>query len=111
MTKFSLKKHMKRSHATSKPFNCELCSEGFLKTDDRTQHMAQEHKDDFKCVHCSLQFYLSSDFVDHMWVTHKVKMTLATNKAKSDVDVPMERLRFLPEKFNEDLAVSFFLFA
>lgn len=109
MTKFSLKKHLKRSHATSKPFYCELCPEGFQKPDDRMQHMAQEHEKDFKCVHCNLQFYLSSDYVEHMSSTHKVKITLEQAKKKSDVDVPMERLRFIPEKLNEDIIVSFLI--
>lgn len=106
LSKLSIKKHLKRSHATSKPFYCELCPEGFHKPDDRTQHMAEEHKDDFKCVHCSIQFYLSNDFVEHMLKTHKVSVTLNELKKKSDVDVPIERLRFLPEILNVDHEVS-----
>lgn len=68
-------------------------------------HMAQEHENDFKCIHCNVQFYLSSDYVDHMLSTHKVKISLTALKKKSDVDVPMERLRFVPEMLNDDPTV------
>lgn len=103
--KYNLRKHLKRSHATTPSFFCELCPEGFNKPSDRTAHMEAVHKDDFKCVHCNIQFYMSTSYVEHMKETHRVTVTLTAAKQRSEIDVPMERLRFLAEKICEDTSL------
>lgn len=106
MTKFSVKKHLKRYHATSKPYYCELCSEGFQRPDTRLQHMATEHTDNFKCFQCNIQFYISSNYAAHMQSTHNMIIRVLSGKNKSEVDVPIERLRFVPEKLDNDVSSS-----
>lgn len=106
MTKFSVKKHLKRYHATSKAFFCELCSEGFQRPDLRTHHMEVVHHDSFRCFHCNLQFYMSSSYVEHMQDKHGLVIRVLTSKNKSEVDVPLDRLRFLPQKLDNDVSYS-----
>lgn len=96
---------MKRCHATTQPFFCELCPEGFQKPDDRTQHMATVHENDFKCIHCNEQFYISTDYVEHMKEVHRVTITMEAAKKRSEIDVPLERLRFVAEKLSEDTSI------
>lgn len=97
MTKFSVKKHLKSFHATSKPFNCELCSGSFQKQDERMKHMAKIHPNDLKCFQCNEQFYISEKYVEHMQVNHRETISVKSSKKRSDIDVPIERLRFVPE--------------
>lgn len=104
MSKFSVKRHLKLRHATSKPYNCELCTEGFQRADVRVQHMETQHKDNFRCFHCNIQFYMSSCYVEHMNETHKMTIRVLSGKKASDVDVPIERLRFLPKILYNDVS-------
>lgn len=97
-SKMSLKKHLKKFHATSHPYNCELCNESFTRFDARTFHMKYMHPDKYNCSTCNRQFYISSEFMDHMKTIHNIFINISTTKTKYDVDVPLERLRFLPRK-------------
>lgn len=95
---------MKRFHATSKAFYCELCPEGFQRPDARVQHMDTMHHDSFRCFQCNLQFYLSSGYVEHMQQQHNMQIRVLTSKKKCEVDVPLDRLRFLPQKLDNDVS-------
>jgi hypothetical protein len=106
MTKFSVKKHLKRCHATSKPFYCELCKEGFQRPDTRMQHMAAVHKDNFRCFQCNIQFYMSYSYVEHMQQSHSMSIRVISGKKKTEVDVPIERLRFVPETLDNDVSLN-----
>lgn len=107
MTKFNIKKHVKRCHSTCKPYYCELCPEGFKKTDERTKHMADEHPDDFKCLECKVQFYTSYNYADHMmFYHHKQEVRVVNLKSRTDIDVPMERLRFSAEIFEREVNMT-----
>jgi hypothetical protein len=97
MSKFAIKKHAKKCHATSKPFNCELCSEEFQKPEYRITHMSLIHKDDFKCSNCNIQFYMSHNYIEHMLNFHDTHIDITPQKEKSEIDVPIERLRFVSE--------------
>lgn len=110
MTKFSVKKHLKRHHATSKAFYCELCPEGFQRPDLRVYHMDAVHHDSFRCFHCNFQFYMSSSYVEHMQTQHGLLIRVLTSKNKSEVDVPLDRLRFLPQKLDNDVSFKFYYF-
>lgn len=101
LSKLSLKKHMKKFHATSRPFNCELCDESFQRLEERMKHMQSFHPNSFNCKICVLQFYYSSDYKDHMKMEHNQNISINTTKVKSDIDVPIERLRFLPRASSE----------
>lgn len=104
MSKFSVKKHLKRYHATSKAFYCELCPEGFQRPDARLHHMNMTHHDSFRCFNCNVQFYISSNYVEHMQQAHNMLIRVLTSKKKSEVDVPLDRLRFLPERLDNDVS-------
>lgn len=97
LSKFTLKKHVRLFHATTKSFFCELCSEGFRKAEERTQHMAASHPGHFKCSSCKVQFYISSSFVEHMQIIHNESVSLQPLKKLNEIDVPIERLRFTKE--------------
>lgn len=107
---YTIKRHLRRCHATSQSYFCEVCNEGFHKIDNRMKHMEKAHPDHFKCVHCKVQFYYSQDYVEHMQVTHKVKVELPATKKKSDIDISMGRLRFLPEQLGVDVSFTFLYF-
>jgi hypothetical protein len=104
MTKFHIKKHMKRCHCTCKPYFCELCSEGFKKVEDRTKHLAEKHPNQFKCEECNIQFYMSLNYVDHIQFFHKQSIYLKTLKPRAEIDIPIERLRFVPEIFDREVS-------
>lgn len=95
---------MKRSHATSKPFYCELCNEGFQRADTRMQHMASAHTDNFRCFKCKIQFYMSASYAEHMQQNHNLSIRVITKKLKTDIDVPIERLRFVPDQLDNDVS-------
>jgi hypothetical protein len=101
MSKFSVKKHLKRYHATSKAFYCEICPEGFHRQDLRVSHMETLHHDSFRCFQCNVQFYMSSTYVEHMQTLHNLMIRVTSSKSKSEIDVPLNRLRFLPQKMND----------
>lgn len=105
MTKFSVKKHLKRYHATSKAFYCEICPEGFQRPDVRVHHMDTMHHDSFRCFQCNVQFYSSTSYVEHMQVQHNMLIRVLTCKNKSEVDVPLDRLRFLPQRMDNDVSM------
>jgi len=106
MTKFSVKKHLKRSHATSMPFYCEFCPEGFQRPDYRTEHMKSLHPDQLNCSTCDMQFHHTSNYCDHMLLSHNVSTNLEAHKDKREVDVPLEKLRFVPERVDNDVSFS-----
>lgn len=58
--------------------------------------------DNLRCFHCDLQFYLSSNYADHMQNTHKMVIRVVASKPKCEVDVPIERLRFVAEKLDSE---------
>lgn len=109
LNKFSLKKHIKRFHATTKSFFCELCSEGFLNVEERLQHMATAHSAHFKCFPCKIQYYMSSSYVEHMQIMHNESVAVQSLKKSSEIDVPIERLRFKPPSTSEKVRVLPFL--
>lgn len=98
MTKAGLKKHLKRFHATSRSFYCEVCNESFNRMDERSTHMEASHPNSLKCFICKVQFYYSADYGAHMNDTHNQEIKIFSQKEKSDLNVPLERLRFLPKK-------------
>lgn len=104
LTKFNIKKHVKRCHCTCKPYFCELCPEGFKKIDDRTKHMAEKHPSDFKCGDCDIQFYTSTNYVEHVSMFHQKIVQLKPLKPKAEIDVPIERLRFVAEIFDREVS-------
>ncbi|CAG9806118.1 unnamed protein product [Chironomus riparius] len=101
-SKLSIKKHAKREHCTRKPFNCQLCDEGFLRIDDRLSHMKKQHPDSFKCLICDVQFYLSTRYIDHMLNEHSMTLNIASNKSEYEVDIPFDKLRFKPNINNSN---------
>lgn len=106
VSKLSLKKHLKKYHATSRPYNCEICSESFKRMDERMTHMCSAHSDSLKCSICDKQFYLSSIYMDHMKAIHNKNVNIRSNKIKSDVDVPIERLRFIAKRLDGTFAAA-----
>lgn len=94
-SKLSIKKHLKKYHATSRPYNCELCEENFFRMNERMSHMKLKHKNSLRCLTCDTQFYMSLDYLQHMKTQHGQNVKALTNKGKTDVDVPIERLRFV----------------
>ncbi|KAG5682230.1 hypothetical protein PVAND_011595 [Polypedilum vanderplanki] len=101
LSKFALKKHAKRFHATSKPYNCELCSQGFHRLDERLTHMHDSHNQALKCKECNIQFYMSFDYAEHMRNMHHISINISSNKSKTDIDVPLQRLRFVPKRIDD----------
>lgn len=108
-SRYTIKRHLRRCHATSHSFFCELCDDGFQKQDKRMKHMETNHPSDFKCIHCNVQFYYSLDYAEHMQNTHKVKLQLSAAKKKDEVDVAIERLRFVPEQLGTDVSLQLIL--
>lgn len=104
-SKLSIKKHLKKCHATSRPYNCELCEENFFRMNERMAHMRSKHKNSLRCSTCDTQFYMSLDYVQHMKSQHDQNVKPFTNKGKTDVDVPIERLRFVPSNGHSNLVV------
>ena len=98
LTKFALKKHSKRFHATTKPFYCELCDEGFYRLDERLTHMRDSHHGSFTCFPCNVQFYWSENYVEHMQNTHNASISVSTDKQLTEIDVPIQRLRFVAQR-------------
>lgn len=96
-SKLSIKKHIKKDHATSKPYNCQLCDKGFYRVDDRVNHMKKFHTDSFKCLICDIQFYSSIIYINHMSTEHNMNVNIASNKTAEEIDIPFDRLRFLPK--------------
>ncbi|XP_070498880.1 zinc finger protein Xfin-like [Chironomus tepperi] len=101
-SKLSIKKHIKREHCTRKPFNCQLCDEGFLRTDERVAHMKKHHPDSFKCLMCDVQFHLSTRYIEHMSSEHSMTLNISSNKSEHEVDIPFDRLRFKPNLNNQN---------
>jgi uncharacterized short protein YbdD (DUF466 family) len=101
LSKFALKKHSKRYHATSKPYNCELCSFGCHRLDERLSHMNENHPDSLKCTVCNIQFYSSDNYVDHMRSSHNKQVAMRAAKSRTEIDVPLQRLRFVPRRVEE----------
>lgn len=98
LSKLNLKKHLKKYHATSRPYNCEICSSSFHRINERIAHMHMAHPDALKCTICNKQFHLSTIYMDHMKAIHNKNVNVRSNKIKSDVDVPIERLRFIARR-------------
>lgn len=105
MTKFSVKKHLKRFHATTKAYYCEICCEGFHRPDVRMNHMRMVHPSSLNCFDCKTQFYCSKDYSDHMTVVHNTSVKYNHAKKKELVDVPIDRLRFVPEIIRDNVSV------
>jgi hypothetical protein len=108
LSKFGLKKHAKRYHATSKPYNCELCSKGFHRLDERLSHMNESHPFALKCTECNVQFYMTENFVEHMQINHSTSVNKTSVKSKTDIDVPLQRLRFVPRRIEDDVRAPHF---
>lgn len=98
--------HMRLWHAITMCYNCEICNEGFQRTDYRQRHMKFVHPDDFKCSYCDLQFHRSVLYKQHMMETHKIKVDIKEKKKKDDIDVPLENMKFI-EHVPDSVRVSF----
>jgi hypothetical protein len=96
-SKLSIKKHLKKLHATSRPYNCELCENNFFRMDERLAHMKVMHKNSLNCSLCDTQFYMSILYIEHMKSRHGKNVKALSDKGKTDVDVPIERLRFIAD--------------
>lgn len=68
------------------------------------QHMATVHSDNLRCFQCDIQFYISTNYADHMHQVHNMSIRVLAAKSKCDVDVPIERLRFIPKKLDNDVS-------
>lgn len=62
----SLKIHLKGRHSSTQPFRCELCPEGFFRSDYRQRHMRYKHKDKYNCSRCNSQFDRAYKYDAHM---------------------------------------------
>lgn len=93
--KTSICAHLRLHHAITLSYNCELCSEGFQRSDYRQRHMKANHPEDFKCEHCEMQFCRSGLYKQHMMDWHKMNLVVPEMKSKDEVDVPLESLKFV----------------
>lgn len=100
VTKFSIKKHLRRFHATTPSYYCELCDEGFQRLDERLIHVESVHPNAFKCNVCGEKFLASTNYIEHMTNEHNMQANYSPLKDKSEIDVPIERLRFVPQKLH-----------
>lgn len=98
LSKLSLKKHLKKYHATSQPYYCELCDKSFSRIDERMSHMKEAHPNSNVCLACDKQFYMSFFYMEHMRDVHNQIVKPTIIKGKTDIDVPIERLRFIAKK-------------
>lgn len=103
--KTSVCAHLRLHHSIVMSYNCELCTEGFQRSDYRMRHMKHSHPDDFKCTHCNTQFYRSKLFQEHMKSYHKMNYNVPELKTKEEVDVALETMRFV-EHLPEALKVN-----
>lgn len=62
----SLAVHLKGRHASIQPYRCELCPEGFFRSDYRQRHMRYQHRDKYNCVQCNQQFDRIYKYDAHM---------------------------------------------
>lgn len=88
--------HMRLWHAVGMMHNCEVCPAGFRRGDYRMRHMASAHPDTYKCSECGSQFYYSMLYKDHMSIDHKIYVEVPRLKAKQEIDVPLENMKFAP---------------
>ena len=79
--------HLKRWHATTKPFVCQICDADFYRNDARTKHMCKLHPNELKCNFCNIQFNKALLYVDHMRVTHRITVELPVNTKTAPVDL------------------------
>lgn len=105
--KTSVSAHMRLHHAITLSYNCELCPEGYQRSDYRQRHMKFAHEDDFKCGYCDLQFYRSVLYKQHMTEFHKMTFDVPELKKKEEIDVPLETMKFV-EHLPDEMKVSFF---
>lgn len=87
--------HLRLWHAIKMSFNCELCEEGFQRTDYRMRHMKWNHPSDLKCSICQVQYHRAILYKQHMFENHDKVVNIVSLKTKDEVDVPLEHLRFV----------------
>jgi Zinc finger, C2H2 type len=97
--------HLRLWHAITMCYNCELCPDGFQRVDYRQRHMKFNHPDDYKCSLCDFQFHRSTLYKSHMLENHKIRVDVKELKAKDDIDVPLENMKFV-EHVPEHVRVS-----
>lgn len=93
--KTSICAHLRLHHSITLSYNCELCSEGFQRSDYRQRHMKFAHPEDYKCPHCDIQFYRSVLFKGHMLEVHKIIIVVPALKTKDEIDAPLEKMKFV----------------
>lgn len=93
--KTSVCAHLRLHHSIVSSYNCELCTDGFQRSDYRMRHMKHSHPDDYKCSYCNLQFYRSTLFREHMENYHKMSCNVPELKTKEEIDVPLETMKFV----------------
>ena len=92
--------HANASHATTRPFKCELCDSTFFLKKKRLKHMGSKHHADYRCSVCEVQFDRSSHYVDHMKMTHRTSVNLAIFN-DDDIDTPVNKLKYLKRLTNK----------
>ena len=103
--KTSVSAHMRLHHAITLCYNCELCPQGFQRSDYRARHMKLSHEDDFRCDYCDTQFHRSVLYKDHMKNFHKMNFDVPELKKKEEIDVPLENMKFV-EHLPDEMKVS-----
>lgn len=97
--------HLRLWHAITMCYNCELCPIGFQRTDYRQRHMKFSHPNDYLCNICNVQFYRSVTYRNHMLGNHKVTVNVQQKKTKDEIDVPLEKMKFI-ERVPDSIRVS-----
>lgn len=87
--------HVRQYHATKQCFSCELCPQGFHRTDERKRHMGKFHPNQYKCDPCEEQFISAHSVMTHMKEVHQTIVRLPILKPAHEIDVPLAMMRLV----------------